>query len=190
MCIRDSPKDDAKRSRFRDFVAFRREEPRRQSVCAVRGISRSQLVLNRFARCLARHCLRWAVVGGGRGVFRAGVRFHIARDHHRVYEHDPPPGRLRSLNWTRFKRASFPFIACDEGLIGVRARRAIIRRNYVQLWQSDDRSSPTTQRGCSTTSRRSLTRQTPTTPQHHRITQAHARNSIARARGRSWDCGG
>ena len=127
---------------------------------------------------------------GERGVFRAGVRFHIARDQHRVYEHDPPPERLRSLNWTRFKRASFPFIACDEGLIGVRARRAIIRRNYVQLWQSDDRSSPTTQRGCSTTSRRSLTRQTPTTPQHHRITQAHARNSIARARGRSWDFGG
>ena len=81
---------------------------------------------------------------GGRGAFRAGVRFHIARDRHRVYEHDPPPERLRSLNWTRFKRASFPFIACDEGLIGVRARRAIIRRNYVQLWQSDDRSSPTT----------------------------------------------
>ena len=73
---------------------------------------------------------------GGRGAFRAGVRFHIARDQHRVYEHDPPPERLRSLNWTRFKRASFPFIACDEGLIGVRARRAIIRRNYVQLWHS------------------------------------------------------
>ena len=127
---------------------------------------------------------------GGRGMFRAGVRFHIARDQHRVYEHDPPPERLRSLNWTRFKRASFPFITCDEGLIGVRARRAIIRRNYVQLWQSDIRCSPTTQRGCSTTSRRSLTRQTPTTPQHHRTTQAHARNSIARARGRSWDCGG
>ena len=51
----------------RDFVAFGREEPRRQSVCAVRGISRSQLVLNRFARCLARHCLRWAVVGGSAG---------------------------------------------------------------------------------------------------------------------------
>ena len=118
-------------------------------------------------------------------MFRAGVRFHIARDHHRVYQHDTPTERLRSLNWTRFKRASFPFIACDEGLIGVRARRAIIRKNCVQLWQSDIRSSPTTQRGCSTTSRRSLTRQTPTTPQHHRTTQAHARNSIARARGRS-----
>ena len=52
----------------RDFVAFRREEPRRQSVCAVRGISRSQLVLNRFARCLARHCLRWPLVGGARCV--------------------------------------------------------------------------------------------------------------------------
>ena len=51
----------------RDFVAFGREEPRRQSVCAVRGISRSQLVLNRFARCLARHCLRWALVGGSAG---------------------------------------------------------------------------------------------------------------------------
>ena len=126
----------------------------------------------------------------GRGVFRAGVRFHIARDHHRVYQHDTPTERLRSLNWTRFKRSSFPFIAFDEGLIGVRARRAIVRRNYIQLWQSGVPCSPTTGRGCSTTSRRSLTRQTPTTPQHHRITQPNARNLIARARGRSWDCGG
>ena len=126
---------------------------------------------------------------GERGVFRAGVRFHIARDHHRVYQHDTPTERLRSLNWTRFKRSSFPFIACDEGLIGVRARRAIIRRNYIQLWQSDVRCSPTSGRGCSTTSRRSLTRQTPATPQHHRTTQPNARNSIARARGRSWHFG-
>ena len=91
-----------------------------ESICALFGASLFALALRR----------------GGRGVFRVGVRFHIAPDHRRVYDHDPPPERLRSLNWSRFKRASFPFIACDEGLIGVRARRAIIRKNYVQLWHS------------------------------------------------------
>ena len=138
----------------------------------------------RFIVCAGAHVRRVRDAQGGRAIS------YRTRSSRRVYQHDQPTERHRSLNWTCFKRASFPFVSCDEGLIAVRARRAIIRRNYVQLWQSDDRSSPTTQRGCSTTSRRSLTRQTPTTPQHHRITQAHARNSIARARGRSWDLGG
>ena len=69
----------------RDFVAFRHEERARhimwcgarhlpisacaESICALFGASLFALAARR----------------GGRGVFRAGVRFHIARDHHRVY---------------------------------------------------------------------------------------------------------